>query len=102
MHMRAGRKAGRADKADDLALAHLAADIEAARESGHVAVGGLIAVGMAQAHIFAVAALEPDLVDRCRCRRQRSACRRAPPNRRRCASSYSAAADGCARRSRTA
>ena len=63
MHVRAGRKAGRADEADDLALPHVAADIEAAGEGGHVAVGGLIAVGMADADIFAVAAFDPDLVD---------------------------------------
>ena len=63
MHVRAGRKAGRADEADDLTLSNPAADIEAARESGHVAVGGLVAVGVADADIFAVAALQSDLVD---------------------------------------
>ena len=63
MHVGAGRKAGRADEADDLTLPNPAADIEAARESRHVAVGGLVAVGVTDADIFAVAALQSDLVD---------------------------------------
>src|SRR6185503_2136068 len=63
MHVRTGRQAGRTDEADDLALAHAAADIEPPRECRHVAVGGLIAVGVADAHIFAVAALDADFVD---------------------------------------
>src|SRR5215472_1113255 len=44
VHVRAGREAGRADEADDLTLAHLRTNVEAAREGGHVAVGGLVAV----------------------------------------------------------
>src|SRR5580692_6857553 len=63
MHMRAGRQAGRADEADDLALPHFRADVEALGESRHVAVSGFVAVGVADADIFAVAALEPDLLD---------------------------------------
>src|SRR5579863_4286395 len=63
MDVRAGRQSGRADEADDLALAHAAADLEPARERGHVAIGGLITVVVAKANVFAVAALEPDLLD---------------------------------------
>ena len=63
MHMRAGRKAGRADIADHLALADAGARLRRARECGHVAVGGLVAVGMTDAHVFAVAAFPADLVD---------------------------------------
>src|SRR4029077_5956420 len=59
----AGRQAGRADEADNLALADAAADIESAGESRHVAVSCLVAVGMADADIFAVAAFDADLVD---------------------------------------
>src|SRR5580700_2088990 len=63
MDVGAGRQAGRADEADDLALADAAADIEPAGEGGHVAVSGLVAVRMADADIFAVAAFDADLVD---------------------------------------
>src|SRR5215470_9127971 len=63
MHMRAGREAGGADKADDLALAHMAADVEAAGIGGQMAVRRLVAVGVADAHIFTVAALLADLFD---------------------------------------
>src|SRR5215469_12900967 len=63
MHMRAGGEAGGADKADDLALAHVAADIEAAGIGGHMAVRRLVAVVVADAHIFTVAALLADLFD---------------------------------------
>src|SRR5580704_2802835 len=62
MHVRAGRQPRRTDEADDLALAHAAADVEAARERGHVAVSRLVTVGVANAYIFSVAALEPDLL----------------------------------------
>ena len=47
VHMRAGRKAGRADEADHLALPHARAFVDAARKGAHVAVGGFIAVGVA-------------------------------------------------------
>src|SRR5262249_9377930 len=63
MHMRAGGEPRRADESDNLALAHVAADIEPARERGHMAVCGLVTVGVADAHIFAVAALLSDLAD---------------------------------------
>src|SRR4029077_2988705 len=63
MHMRAGGEPRRADKADDLALADAAADVEPAREGGHVAVSGLVTVSVADAHIFAVAAFFADLLD---------------------------------------
>ena len=49
MHVRAGRQAGRADEADHLALAHVLAFVDAAREGAHVAIGGLVAVGVADA-----------------------------------------------------
>src|SRR5579863_4011430 len=42
----------------------MAADVEAAGECSHMAVGSLVAVGMADADVFAVAALEADLFDR--------------------------------------
>ena len=63
MHMGAGGQPRGADEADDLALADAAADIEPARKRGHVAVGGFVTVGVAHAHIFAVATLLPDLLD---------------------------------------
>ena len=63
MQMRAGRQAGRADKADDLALAHAHARLDALGEGGHVAVGRFITVGVAKLDVFAVAAFPADLVD---------------------------------------
>ena len=63
VHVRAGREAGRADIADHLALAHARAGLRRARERGHVAVGGLVAVGMADADVLAVARLPADLLD---------------------------------------
>ena len=64
VHVRAGREAGRADIADHLALADARAGLGRARERGHVAVGGLVAVGVVDADVFAVAALPADLLDR--------------------------------------
>ena len=61
--VRAGGEAGRADIADDLALAHLLAGGDALAEAQHVAVGGVIAVGMADAHVVAVLALAARLLD---------------------------------------
>ena len=49
VHVRAGREAGRADIADHLALAHARAGLRRARERRHVAVGGLVAVGVLDA-----------------------------------------------------
>src|SRR6187549_1698834 len=62
--MRAGRQAGRADEADHLSLAYALARLDAARKRRHVAVGGLVAVVMLHAHVFAVAAFPAHLVDR--------------------------------------
>src|SRR5262249_20039916 len=59
MYMRAGGQAGRADKADDLALAHVAADVESAGIGGEVAVGGLVTVGVAGAAIISAVAPPP-------------------------------------------
>src|SRR5580704_6249795 len=64
MDVRSGRYAGRTDEADDLALAHAAADFEAASERRHVAVSGLVAVGVADTNVLAVAAARSDLLDR--------------------------------------
>ena len=55
MQVRAGRQPGRSDVADHLPLAHAHPRLDAAREAGHVAVGGFVAVGVAQLHVFAVA-----------------------------------------------
>src|SRR6202049_783497 len=52
----AGRHAGRSDEADHLALPHLLAGLHALGEGRHVAVSGLIAVGVLQADVIAVAA----------------------------------------------
>src|SRR6516165_10752145 len=59
----AGRQTRRADKADHLALPHALADFEALGESGHVAVGRLVAVVVLQADIFAIATFPADLFD---------------------------------------
>src|SRR5262249_19793954 len=61
MHVRAGGEARGADEADDLALANVAADVEAAGVCGQMAVSRLVTVGVADAHIFALAALLADL-----------------------------------------
>src|SRR3954452_2303678 len=63
MHMRASRHAGRADETDHLALPHALAGLHAFCISGHMAVGGLIAVVVFQADVFAVAAFPADLFD---------------------------------------
>src|SRR5947209_18678133 len=55
MHMGAGRKSGRSDISDQLALADLHARLDAAREGRHMAVSGLITVVMLEADVFAVA-----------------------------------------------
>src|SRR5581483_9752752 len=57
------RLAGRADEADHLALPHLLAGLHALGERRHVAVGGLIAVVVLDADVFAVAAFELGLFD---------------------------------------
>ena len=102
VHVRAGREPGRADIADHLALAHAGAGLRRAGERGHVAVGGLVAVGVADADVLAVAATPSRPSRRCRCRTHRSRCRAARPSPRRCASWCSRAADDCASRSRNA
>src|SRR5262249_59629607 len=53
-----------ADVSDDLALVHAGAGLQPAGISGHVTVGGLIAVGVTQAHVFAVSGFPADLFDR--------------------------------------
>ena len=61
--VRAGRLAGRADEADHLALPHLLAGLHALGEGRHVAVGGLVAVVVLDADVFAVAAFGAGLLD---------------------------------------
>jgi len=63
MQVRSGRQSGRTDIADHLSLAHFLAGLHAAGESRHVAIGGLIAVGVPDADVLAVAAFPADLVD---------------------------------------
>src|SRR5262249_49868574 len=63
MHVRTRREAGRADVPDDLALADFDALAHARCKARHVAVGGLVAVGMANADIVAVFALASGLLD---------------------------------------
>src|SRR4029078_10677571 len=60
--MRACRETGGANKADHLALPHAPAFFDAARKSGHVAVSGLIAIGMAETNVLAVARLQAGLL----------------------------------------
>src|ERR1043166_8116871 len=77
--MRAVREAGRADEADHLSLADALARLDAAREGRHMAIGGLVAVVVLHAHVFAVAALPADAVDRAVARGEdRRAIRRLP------------------------
>src|SRR5262245_15450344 len=64
MQVRPGRQSGRADIADHLSLAHFLAGLQAAGESRHVAIGGLVAVGVPDADVLAVAAFPADLVDK--------------------------------------
>src|SRR5205814_8593834 len=59
----AGRHARRSDEADHLSLAYALARFHALGEGGHMAVGGLVAVVVFQADIFAVAAFPADLFD---------------------------------------
>src|SRR5581483_7886838 len=61
--VRARGQARRADIADDLALAHLDALADARGEARHVAIGGLVAVGVPDADIVAVLALASGLLD---------------------------------------
>src|SRR6516165_9254933 len=61
--MRARGDAGAAHVADNLPLAHLYALADPGAEARHVAVGGLVAVGMANADVVAVFALAPSLLD---------------------------------------
>src|SRR6185437_12826069 len=63
VNMGAGRHARRSDEADHLALSHALAGLHALGEGGHMAVGGLVAVVVFQADIFAVAAFPADLLD---------------------------------------
>src|SRR5262249_60850958 len=62
--VRAGRDAGRTDEADALALPHARASYCAFGKSRHVAVSGLVTIGVAQTHVFAVAGFPTDLFDR--------------------------------------
>ena len=63
VHMRAGREAGRADIADHLALPYARARLCRACERRHVAVGGLVAIGVLDLDVFAVARFPADLLD---------------------------------------
>src|SRR5207342_2537818 len=64
VHVRSGGEPGRADEADYLALADALARLDAARKGRHMAVGGLVAVVVLHADVFAVAAFPTDLVHR--------------------------------------
>src|SRR5712671_2148754 len=63
MDVGAGRHAGRSDEADHLALSHPLAGLHALGIGRHVAVGGLVAVVVLQADVFAVTAFPADLFD---------------------------------------
>src|SRR5712672_2837718 len=59
----AGRLSGRTDKADHLALPDPLAGFHALGKGRHMAVGGLVAVVMLEADVFAVAAFPADFLD---------------------------------------
>src|SRR5712671_1605181 len=59
----AGRHPGRSDEADHLTLPHPLAGLHALGVGRHVAVGGLVAVVVLQADVFAVTAFPADLFD---------------------------------------
>src|SRR5512147_3281817 len=63
VQVRAGREAGRADKADHLPLPHARALVDAAGVSRHVAVGGFVAIGVADTDVFAVAGFPADFLN---------------------------------------
>src|SRR5690606_14405298 len=63
MQVRAGRLAGRADIADDLALSDLTADAEPVSVARHVAIGGLVAVDVLDLDLVAVAGLPLVILD---------------------------------------
>src|SRR6266516_4878318 len=63
MDVGAGRHAGRAHEADHLALPHPLAGLHALGVGRHVAVGGLVAVVVLQADVFAVTAFPAGLFD---------------------------------------
>src|SRR5262245_46037860 len=54
MQVRTRRHAALADEADELTLPHLGSDADVRPEAIHVTVGGVIAIGVAHAHIVAV------------------------------------------------
>src|SRR5260370_14734815 len=63
MDVGAGRHARRSDEADHLALPHPLARLHALGVGRHVAVGGLVAVVVLQADVFAVTPFPADLFD---------------------------------------
>src|SRR4029077_10985500 len=63
VQVRASGQAGRTDKADHLALPHAHAFVDAACKGAHVSVCGFVAVGVANADIFAVAGFPARLLD---------------------------------------
>ena len=64
MQVRTGRGAGRADIADHVALFHLLAGLYALGIAGEVGVGGLVAAGMLDLDVVAVAAITAGALDR--------------------------------------
>ena len=79
VQVRARGEAGGSDVADDLALAHLDAGRDALREAQHVSVGGVIAVGVADADVVAVLALAARLLDDAGARREHGRAGRGRP-----------------------
>src|SRR3546814_13900334 len=63
VQMRSGRKTGRSDIADDLALGHPIALLQPLGEAAHMGVGGGNGPGMAEADIVAIALVPADAVD---------------------------------------
>ena len=97
VQVRAGRAAGRADIADHLALPHARAGAHAARETRHVRVGGLVAVGVTDAHVIAVTSRTAQRARPCPRPPPGSACRSARRNRCRgaCANSRGSGGGAC-------
>ena len=61
--MRPRGDAGRAQVADHLALSDLDARLHARCQAAHMAVGGLVAVGMTDPHVVAVVPFVAGLLD---------------------------------------
>ena len=96
MQVRAGRQSRIAEIADGLALDDVGALDDAAAKAGHVVVGGHVAVGVLDLDPPPVADVPLRLDDDAVAGGDRSACRSAPPNRRRCACARNAGSDDSA------